>query len=170
MLQKTLESPLDCKEIKPVHPKGNLSWIFIGRIDAETETPILWLPDVKNWLIGKDPDAGKGYRQEEKRMTEDEMVGWHHQLEMDMSLSKLWELVMGTQHQGTPTSTPRKPGMLQSMGSQRIIHAKQLNWAGLFEEAHEMRGCGIWMFLRVPKEEGRKRCCSLWWSLSCPLF
>ena len=78
VLEKTLESPLDCKEMKPVNPKGNQSWIFIGRTDAEA--PIFWLPDVKNWLIGKDTDAGKDWRQEEKEMTEDEMVGWHHWL------------------------------------------------------------------------------------------
>ena len=77
-LEKTLESPLDCKEIKPVNPKGNQSWVFIGRTDAEAETPILWPPDVKNWFTGKDPDPGKDWRQEEKRMTEDEMVWWHH--------------------------------------------------------------------------------------------
>ena len=76
MLEKTLESPLDCKEIQPVHPKGDQSWVFIGRTDAEAETPILWPLDAKSWLIGKDPDAGKHWRQEEKRMTEDEMVGW----------------------------------------------------------------------------------------------
>ena len=81
VLEKTLESPLDCKEIKPVHPKGNQSWIFIGRTDAEAETPILWPPDPKNGLIGKDPDAGKDWMQEEKWTTEDEMVGWHHHLE-----------------------------------------------------------------------------------------
>ena len=80
VLEKTLESPLDSKEIQPVHPKGNQPWIFIGRIDAETETPILWPRDAKNWLTGKDPDAGKDWRQEEKRVTEDEMVGWHHRL------------------------------------------------------------------------------------------
>ena len=77
---KTLESPLDCKEIQPVQPKGNQFWIFIGRTDAEAETPILWPPDVKNWLIGKDPHAGKDWKWEEKGMTEDEMVGWHHWL------------------------------------------------------------------------------------------
>ena len=93
VLEKILESPLDCKEFKPVNPKRNQSWIFIGRIDAEAETPILWSPDAKNWLIGKVPDAGKDGRQEEKGTTEDEMVGWHHCL-MDMSLSKLQELVM----------------------------------------------------------------------------
>ena len=81
LLKKTLESPLDCKEIKPVNPKGNQSWIFIGRTDAEAETLILWPHFVKNWLIGKDPDAGKDWRQKEKGMTEDEIVGWHHRLD-----------------------------------------------------------------------------------------
>ena len=81
MLEKTLESPLDCKEIKPVNPKGNQSWIFIARTDAEAEAPILWPPDSKNWLIGKDPDAGKDWRLEDKGTTEDEMIGWHHQLD-----------------------------------------------------------------------------------------
>ena len=80
LLEKTLESPLDCKEIQLVHPKGSQPWIFIGRTDAEAETPILWPPDVKNWLIKKDPDAGKDWRQEEKGTTEDEMVGWHRGL------------------------------------------------------------------------------------------
>ena len=80
VLDKTLESPLDCKEIHPVHPKGNQSWIFFGKTDAEAETPILWPTDVKNWLTGKDPDAGKDWRQK-KRTTEDEMVGWHHWLD-----------------------------------------------------------------------------------------
>ena len=80
VLEKALESPLDCKEIQPVHHKGNQSWIFIGRTDAEAETPILWPPDEKNWLIWKDPDAGKDWRRE-KRTTEDEAVGWHHQLD-----------------------------------------------------------------------------------------
>ena len=73
-----IESPLDCKDIQPVHPKRNQPWIFIGRTDSEAETPILWPPDAKNWLIGKDPDAGKDWRHEEKGMTEDEMIGWHH--------------------------------------------------------------------------------------------
>ena len=93
VLEKILESPLDCKEIQPVNPKGNQSWIFIGRTDAEAETPILWPPDAKNWLIGKDPDAGKDWRQEEMGMTEDEMVDGITN-SMDMSLSKLRELVM----------------------------------------------------------------------------
>ena len=80
VLDKTLESPLDCKEIKPVNPHRHQSLIFIERADAEAEAPVPWLPDVKNWLIGKDPDDGKDWRQEEKGTTEDEMVGWHHQL------------------------------------------------------------------------------------------
>ena len=80
VFEKTLEGPLDCKEIQPVHPKGNQSWIFIGRTDAEAETPILWPPDAKNWLLVKDPDAGKDWRQEEKGAIEDEMVGGHHRL------------------------------------------------------------------------------------------
>ena len=80
VLEKTLESPLDCKEIQPVHPKGNRSWIFIGRTDVEAETPIFCPPDVNNQLIGKDPDAGKDWRWQEKGTTEHEMVGWHHQL------------------------------------------------------------------------------------------
>ena len=79
-LEKILESPLDCKEIQPVHPKGDQSWVFIGRTDAEAEDLILWPPDAKSWLAGKDPDAGKDWRQEEKGTTEDERVGWHHRL------------------------------------------------------------------------------------------
>ena len=81
VLEKTLESPLNYKETKPVHSKGNQSWIFIGRTDAEAETPIIWPHDAKNWLIGKDPDAGRDWGQEEKGTTEDEMAGWHHWLD-----------------------------------------------------------------------------------------
>ena len=80
VLEKTLDSPLDCKEIQTVHPKGDQSWVFIGRTDAEAEAPILWPPHVKSWLTGKDPDAGRDWEQEEKGMTEDEMAGWHHWL------------------------------------------------------------------------------------------
>ena len=81
VLEKTLESPLDCNEIKTVNPKGNQFWIYIGRADAESEAPIIWPPDANNWLIGKDPDAGKDWGQEEKGMTEDEMVEWHQWLD-----------------------------------------------------------------------------------------
>ena len=82
---RTLESPLDSKEFRPVNPKGNQSWIFIGRIDVEAEAPILWPPDEKSWLVGKDPDVGKVWRQEEKGITEDGMVGWHHRLNVQES-------------------------------------------------------------------------------------
>ena len=92
-LEKTLESPLDCNEIQPVHPKGDQSWVFIGRTDVEAESLILWPPDVKSWLIWKDPEAGKDWGLEEKETTEDEMVGWHHWLD-GVSLSELRELVM----------------------------------------------------------------------------
>ena len=117
VLERTLESVLDCREIKSVHPKGNQSWMFIGKTDAEAEAPVLWAPDVKNWLIGKDPDAGKDWRQEEKEMTEDETVGWHHWLRTWVWASS------GSWWTG-------KPGMLQSMGLQRVGHdwATELNW------------------------------------------
>ena len=113
MLEKTFESPLDCKEILPVHLKGDPSWAFIGRTDVEAETPILWPPDVKNWLIGKDPDAGKDWRREEKGMTENEMTS---------SIQWTWVWV----NSGSWWWTGR-PGVLQSMGSQRVRH----DWAEL---------------------------------------
>ena len=94
VLEKTLESPLECKEIQPVYPKGNQSWIFIGRIDAEAETPTVWPPNVKSWLIWKDPDTGKDWRWEEKGTTEDEMVGWwlngHEQAPGDSESQEAW--------------------------------------------------------------------------------
>ena len=108
MLEKTLESPLNCKEIKPVYPKGNQSWIFIGKTDAEAETPILWPTDGKNWLLGKDPDVGKDWRQEDKGMTKDEMVGWHRWSWVWASSGSWWWTVW--------------PGVLQSMGLQRVRH------------------------------------------------
>ena len=117
VLEKTLESPLDYKAIQPVHPKGKQSWIFIGRTDAESETPILWPPDVKNWLIWKDLDAGKDWNQEEE-MTEDEMVG---------SSPTRWTAVWVNSGRWWWT---RRPGALQSMGSQRVRHnwVTELNW------------------------------------------
>ena len=113
VLEKTLESLLDCKEIPQVNPKRNQSWIFAGRTDAEAETPTLWPPDVKNWLIGKDADAWKDQRWEEKETTEDEMVGW------------TW--VWGSSRSWWWTGNP---GVLQSMGSQRVRHdwATELSW------------------------------------------
>ena len=126
VLEKTLKSPLDHKENQLVHTKGNQSWIFIGRTDAEAETPILWPPDGKNWLTGKDLDAGKDGRQEEKGMTEDEMVGWHHQVnghEFEASSRSWW--------------WTGKSGMLQSMGSQRVRHdwTTKPNWLNLSTQA-----------------------------------
>ena len=117
VLEKTLESPLDCKEIQQVHPKGDQSWIFIGRTDAETETPILWPPDAKSWLIGKDPDAGKDWRQEEKGRTEGEMVGWHHQLNGHMSLSKLWVMV---KFRETPPWSHKESDTTEQLNNQKI--------------------------------------------------
>ena len=111
VLEKTLESPLDCKVIKQVNSKRNEPWIFIGRTDAEAL--ILWPPDAKNWLIGKDPDAEKDWRQEEKGTTEDEMVRWHHRLD-GLTLSKLWKLVMD-----------REAWRAAVQGSQRVRH----DWA-----------------------------------------
>ena len=119
VFEKTLESPLDCKEIQPVHPKGDLSWVFIGRTDAEAQTPILWPPDVKNWLPGKDPDAGKDWNQEEKGMTEDETIGCINN-SMDMSLNKLREMVMD-----------REAWRAAVTGSQRAGHdwaTERLSW------------------------------------------
>ena len=121
VLEKTLESPLDCKEIQPIHPKGDQSWEFIGRTDAEAETPILWPPHAKSWLIGKDSDAGRDWGQEEKETTEDEMTGWHHQLDG-------WVWV----NSGSWWWTGR-PGVLWFMGSQRVVHnwVTELNWPEL---------------------------------------
>ena len=164
---------LACKEIQPVHPKGDQSWIVIGRTEAEAEIPVLWPPDVKNWLIGKDPDTGKDWRQEEKGMTEDEMVGWHHQLnghefeqalgvgdgqgslaccspwgrkELDMTKWLNWTKEMATHPSIFAWKIPwtEEPGGLQSMGSKRVKH----DWA----TEHKMSYCGIiWWLLSVSK-------------------
>ena len=117
VVEKTLESPLDCQEIQPVNPKGEQSWMFIGRTDAEAETPILWPPHAKSWLIGKDPDAGRDWGQEEKGTTEDEMAGWHHWLDGHWVNSGSWWWT-------------RRPGVLRFMGSQKVRHdwATELNW------------------------------------------
>ena len=121
--EKTLGSPLDCKEIQPVNPKGNQSWRFIGRNDVEAETPILWLPDVKNCLIGEDPDAGKDWRWEEKGMTEDEMVGWHHWLN---GHEFGWTLGVGDGQGGL--------ACCGSWGRKESDTTEPLNWTELMEE------------------------------------
>ena len=126
-LEKTLESPLDCKEIQPVHPKEKQSWIFIGRTVAEAETPIFWLPDVKNWLTGKNSDAGKDWRWEKKGMTENEMVGWHHR--------QRWTWVWVGSRSWWWTG---KSDVLQSMGSQRVRH----DW--VIELTEWMKPSPIW--------------------------
>ena len=122
VLEKTLESPLDCKAIQPVHPKGNNSWIFIGRTDGEAETVILWPPDVKNWLIWRDPDTGKDWRQKEKY--------WHKGLDGWMASLTRWTWVSVNSGSWWWTG---KPGVLQSMGSQRVRHhwVTELNWTEL---------------------------------------
>ena len=115
MLEKTLESPLESKETQPINPKGNQSWIFIGRADAEAETPILWPPDVKSWLVWKDPNAGKDWRWEKKGMTEDEMVGWHHWPNGHAAAAKSLQLcpTLCGPIDGNPPGSPI-PGILQA--------------------------------------------------------
>ena len=114
VLEKTLESPLDCEEIQPVHSKGNQSWVFIERTDAEAEAPILWPPDVKNWLIGRDPDAGQDWRWEEKEATEDEMVGWHRRLN-------------GHEFEQTPGDSEGREG-LACCGTQGLKESDMTEW------------------------------------------
>ena len=134
VLEKTLESPLGCKEIQPVHSKGNQSWVFIGRTDVEAETPIFWPRDAKSWLIWKDPDAGKDWGQEEKGTTEDKMVGWHHWLN---GHGFGWTPGVGDVSTG-------RPGVLWFMGSQRVGHdwATELNWE-LNNYKLSIANCGI---------------------------
>ena len=123
VLEKTLESPLDCKEIQPVHHKGDQSWVFMGRTDVEAETPILWPPDAKSWLIGKDHDAGQDWGQEEKGTTEDEMVGWHHWLN-------------GHGFGWTPGVGDEQGGLncCSSWGRTELDTTERLNWTCLSEQ------------------------------------
>ena len=121
VLEKTLESLLDCKEIQPVHPKGDQSWVFTERADVEAETPILWPPDAKSWLIWKDPDVGKDWEQEEKGMTEDEMVGWRHQLN---GHGFGWTLGVGDGQGGL--------ACCDSWGCKESDMTERLNWTELF--------------------------------------
>ena len=120
VLEKTLESPLDCKKIQPVHPKADQSWVFIGRNDAESETPILWPPHAKSWLIGRDPDAGRDWGQEEKGTTEDEMVGWQHRLD-------------GREFGWTPSVGDGQGGLVccDSWSRKESDTTEQLNWTEL---------------------------------------
>ena len=120
VLEKTLRSPLDCKEIQPVHPKGSQSWLFIGRPDVEAETPILWPSHAKSWLIGKDPDAGKDWGQVEKGTTEDEMAGWHHQLN---GHGFGWTLGVGDEQGGLVCC--------RSWGHKESDTTERLNWTKL---------------------------------------
>ena len=117
VLEKTLERPLDCKEIQPVHRKGDQPWVFIGRTDAKAETTILWLPHSKSWLIGKDSDAGRNWEQEEKGMTENEMAGWHHQ-----SVDLCWVNSGGWWWTG-------RPACCNSWGPKELYMTEQLKWA-----------------------------------------
>ena len=120
VLEKTLESPLDCKAIQPVHPKGDQSWVFIGRTNAEAETPVLWPHHAKSWLIGKDSDAGRDWGQEEKVTTEDEMAGWHHQLN-------------GREFRWTPGVVDGQGGLAccDSWGHKEPDTPERLNWTEL---------------------------------------
>ena len=134
LLNKTLESPLDCKKIQPVHSKGDQSWVFIGGTDDKAEAPILWPPDAKSWLIWKDPDAGKDWGQKEKGITEDEMVGWHHQIN-GHEFEQLRKLVMD-----------REACVLQSMGSQRVRH----DW--VTEHIHTLKAtwtCKVFSYIKM---------------------
>ena len=122
MLEKTLDSPLDCKEVQPVHSKGDQSWVFFGRTDAKAEAPVLWPPDMKSWLIGKDSDAGRDWGQEEKGTTEDEMAGWHHRLD-------------GPESEWTPGVGDGQGGLAcwDSRGSKESDMTELLNWTELIE-------------------------------------
>ena len=128
VLEKTLKSPLNCKEIQPVHPKGDQSWVFIGRTDAEAETPVLWPPDAKSWLIGKDPDAGRELGQKEKGTTENEMVEWHHRLD-------------GHGFGWTPGVGDRQGGLLccDSWGPKDPDITERLNWIELNQQLQSIR-------------------------------
>ena len=122
VLEKTLDSPLDCKEIQPVHSKGDQSWVFIERTDVEAETPILWPPHAKSWLTGKDPDAGRDWGQEEKGTTKDEIVGWHHWLD---GHGFGWTLGVGDGH--------RHLACCNSWGPKELDTTERLNWTVLCE-------------------------------------
>ena len=135
VLEKTLESPLDCKEIQPVHPEGNQSWIFIGRTDAETEAPVLWPPDVKNWLTGKDPDSWNNWRQEEKGTTEDEMTGCLHRLD-------------GHEFEWTPGVDDGQGGLVccSTGDCKESDPTERLNWTELKLQLRKYLSCSTFFF------------------------
>ena len=161
VLEKTLESPLDCKEVQPVHSKGDQSWVIFGRTDAKAETPILWPPHAKSWLIGKDCDAGRDWGQEEKGTTEDEMAGWHHRLD---GHGFGWTLGVGDGQGGL--------ACCNSWGRKESDTTEQLNWTELRQE---MKGIQtgkeevkLWLFpddmilKTLPKNN-----CNCWIQYSC---
>ena len=133
VLEKTLESPLACKEIQPVPPKGDQSWVFFGRTDAKAETPILWPPDVKSWLIGKDPDAGRDWGQEDKGTTENEMAGWHHWL-------------YGRESEWTPGVGDGQGGMAccDSWGRKEADTTEWLNWTETKSDSRSVVSNSLW--------------------------
>ena len=131
MLEKTLESPLDCKEIQPVHSEGDQSWVFFGRTDAKAETLVLWPPHVKSWLIGKDSEAGRDWRQEEKGTTEDEMAGWHHWLN---GYEFGWSPGVGDGQGG--------PVCCNSWGCKESDTTEQLNWRTKWKQEKKMNTYG----------------------------
>ena len=149
MLGKTLESPLDCKEIQPVHSKGDQPWVFLGRTDAKAETPILSPPHAKSWLIGKDPDAGKDWGQEEKETTEDEKAGWHHRLD---GREFEWNLGVGDGQGGL--------ACCDSWGRKELDTTKRLNWTEL-----NLRVASIWE--KEAKNSRRNGCFLLGFSFLC---
>ena len=146
VLEKTLESPLDCKEIQSVHPKGDQSWVFIGSTDAEAETPILWPPHAKSWIIGKGPDAGRDWRQEDKGMTEGEMAGWHHWLD---AYEFGWTLGVGDRQGGL--------ACCDSWGRKQSDTTKRLNWTESLGKKRAWKPTPILLSWRIPrrKEPGR---------------
>ena len=140
-LEKALKSPLDCKEIQPVYPKGDQSWVFFGRTDAKAETPVLWPPHAKGWLIGKDPDAGRDWGQEEKGTTEDEMAGWHHRLD-------------GHEFEWTPGVGDGQGGLVccDSWGRKELDMTEQLNWTELIVNLQcfdSFKGTAKWLGLCI---------------------